>query len=64
MKVGVGVYCENYECKVETFTITVDEAAAGLRNCPGCGQMGRTKGRESQSSRSIGTEPASDGPQF
>jgi hypothetical protein len=36
------VYCENGQCRVETFRST----STGGRNCPGCGQMGRTKGTE------------------
>lgn len=41
-------YCENGECRVETF----NEGEVALRgaeevsNCPGCGRFGRKKGKQ------------------
>lgn len=45
MKVGVAHYCENENCRVEMYSVSVDEFTIDHRNCPGCGQYGRTKGR-------------------
>ena len=44
MIIGITHYCENEKCKVELYSITVDEFTDNERNCPGCGRMGRTKG--------------------
>lgn len=62
MRIGVSVYCENEDCEVEVYSKTVDQASAKQLNCPCCGQFGRTKGREHQSSRSIGLPPPETDP--
>lgn len=44
-KVPQNMYCENDECRTELYnTAPVPGFDESVRNCPGCGRMGRKKG--------------------
>jgi len=36
-------YCENIECRVEMYSGS--GTVQTMQNCPGCGRMGRNKGK-------------------
>lgn len=36
-------YCENIDCRVEIY---LGGTTVNLQNCPGCGRMGRNKGKK------------------
>lgn len=40
-------YCENIECRVQLYHGSSHDSAKKLQNCPGpgCGRMGRNKGK-------------------
>lgn len=38
-------YCENIDCRVDTYHGSTQDKAKSMQNCPGCGRMGRNKGK-------------------
>lgn len=70
MLIGIPHYCENGDCDVLLYQVTVDDWTAGRKNCPGCGQFGHTKGRPSLPApapavkvAAVGGRPVTDTPQ-